>query len=104
MSYSRFLQQVQAGQVADVTIMASNSGASRADYHLKDGNISQTVLPPDYRDAMAAMQDKLVNIEIQDRPSGWPLVWNATPFFLLVGLWAVLFVWLRKHPKTRFLG
>src|SRR6266571_546153 len=62
-TYSQFLEQVRAGRVAGVMIRASNSGASQATCRLKDGNIVRAVLPSDYRDAMAAMQDTLVNVE-----------------------------------------
>ena len=59
-------------------IDASRSGASRATGRLKDGGVMQSVLPADYRDAIAAMQDKLVDIEIRDASSRWlPLLGNA---------------------------
>lgn len=97
LTYSQFLGQVRAGQVASVIVIASNSGAAQASCRFKDGNTVRTVLPSDYRDAMMAMQDKLVNIEIQDSSSG-PLRFliNATPFFLLLGVW--IFFMLRKFP------
>ena len=58
----------------------------------------RTVLPSDYRDALVAMQDKLVNIEIQDSSSG-PLrpILNAAPFLLLLGVWSFLVI--RKFPN-----
>jgi cell division protease FtsH len=89
-TYSEFLQQVRSGQVARATIVAK-SGASLATYRLKDGRIERTVLPRDYRDALAAMQEEMVNIEIQDPSSGLKaLLTNATPFLLLLGLWIVM--------------
>ena len=76
-------------------IMGSNSGAIQAICRLKDGNAERTVLPSDYRDAMVAMQDKLVNVEIRDSSSGpLHLVMNATPFLLLLGIW--IFLVIRK--------
>ena len=98
LTYSQFLEQVRAGQVAGVIVIGSNSGATQATCRLKDGNTVRTVLPADYRDAMVAMQEKLVNVEIQDSSSG-PLRFftNATPFFLLLGVW--IFFMLRKFPN-----
>ncbi len=103
LTYSEFLEQVRAGQIAGVTIHGSNSGATEATCHLKDGHTVRTVLPSDYRDAMAAMQDKLVNIEIQDSTSGplRPIV-NAAPFLLLMGVW--IFLLIRMAPGKAFLG
>ena len=99
-SYSEFLRQVRAGQVTSVIIDASKSRASRATGRLKDGGIMQSVLPADYRDAIAAMQDKLVDIEIRDASSGWlPLLGNATPFLLLLALW--FFMLQRMRNGTR---
>ncbi len=98
LTYSQFLEKVRTGQIASVIVMGSNSGAIQAICRLKDGNAEQTVLPSDYRDAMVAMQDKLVNVEIRDSSSG-PLhvVLNATPFLLLLGVW--IFLVIRKFPN-----
>jgi ATP-dependent Zn protease len=97
LTYSEFLEQVRGGQIASVTIISSNSGATQAICHLKDGNTVRTVLPSDYRHALVAMQDKLVNIEIQDSSSQpQRAIVNAAPFLLLVGVW--IFVVIRKFP------
>ena len=106
LTYSEFLEQVRAGHVARVTIIGSNSGSTEATCHLKDSSTVGTVLPSDYRDAMVAMQDKLVNIEIKDSSSGplRPIV-NAVPFLLLLGVW--IFLVVRKFPngpRQRVLG
>jgi hypothetical protein len=89
LTYSQLLEQVGAGQVASVIVIDSKSGATRATCRLRDGKTVQTVLPSDYRVALAAMQDKLVNIEIQ----GPSFFINAAPFLLLLGGWilAVIF-------------
>jgi|SRR6266566_4786568 len=98
LTYSEFLEQVRGGQIASVTIIASTSGATEATCHSKDGKAMRTVLPSDYRDALVAMQDKLVNIEIQDSSSGpQRAIVNAAPFLLLVGVWIFLFI--RKFPN-----
>jgi ATP-dependent Zn protease len=93
-TYSQFLDQVHNGRVASVVIGARNSGAVEATYHLKDGEAVRAVLPSDYRDALRAMQDKLVNVEIRNtsaKPS--QLLLNATPVFLLFAIWVVLIMW-----------
>src|SRR5712692_152796 len=98
LTYSQFLERVQAGQVASVIVIGSSSGATQVTCRLKDGNTVRTVLPSDYRDAMVAMQDKLVNVEIQDSSSGTlrPFI-NAAPFLLLLGAW--IFLVIRKFPN-----
>ena len=98
LTYSQFLERVRAGQVASVIVIGSNSGANDATCRLKDGSITRTVLPSDYRDAMIAMQDKLVNVEIRDSSSGsLQLLMRATPFLLLLGVW--IFLVIRKFPN-----
>jgi ATP-dependent Zn protease len=96
-TYSRFLQQVRTGEVASVIITASNSGASEATYRLKDGAMARTVLPSDYRDALATMQESLVEIEIQTRQ--FPLFMNALPFLLLLAVWVFLMCWKRNGAR-----
>ena len=93
LTYSQLLEQVRAGQVVSVIIIGSNSGASQATCRLKGGDTVRTVLPSDYRDAMAAMQDKLVNIEIEDTSSGplRPFI-NAGPFLALLCVWIYCFI------------
>src|SRR2546425_6990115 len=98
-TYSQFLDQVHSGQVAGVVVIGSNSGAVEATCWLKDGKAARTVLPSDYKDALLAMQDKLVNIEIRDSSSEpLRLLMNATPFLLLLGVWVVLMI--RKFPNS----
>jgi ATP-dependent Zn protease len=90
LTYSQFLEKVRTGQIASVIVMGSNSGAIQAICRLKDGNAEQTVLPSDYRDAMAAMQDKLVNIEIRDSSSGPLQLLYYSPFILILAVWIFL--------------
>jgi ATP-dependent Zn protease len=87
-SYSQFIQQVQAGRVVEVKISAGNSGADAATVRLKDGNTIQTLLPLDYSAALGAMQQQMVNVEIQDASaSPVRLVINAGPFLILLAVW-----------------
>jgi ATP-dependent Zn protease len=106
LTYSQFLEQVRGGQVAGVILTGSNSGATQATCRLKNASTVRTVLPSDYKDALVAMQDKRVNIEIWDSSSGplWSFL-NAAPFLLLLGVWIVLMI--RKFPngpRQGFLG
>lgn len=87
-SYSQFLQQVEAGRVAEVIIAADNSGADAASVRLKDGTTARTVLPSHYSVALEAMQRGMVNVVIQDvstKPTR--LVINAAPFLILLAVW-----------------
>jgi ATP-dependent Zn protease len=102
LTYSQFLEKVRTGQIASVTVTDSNSSATQAICRLNDGNTAGTVLPSDYRDALMAMQDKLVDIEIRDSSSGsLRLFINAAPFFLLLGIW--IFLMIYKFPNGRFI-
>jgi cell division protease FtsH len=99
-TYSEFLQQVQAGEVSKATIAVAESGANPVTYRLKSGSEWLTIIPKNYQDALAAMQAKLVNIEIRDAQSQRVrTLANASPFFLLLGLWVVMMIWMRKNPN-----
>jgi ATP-dependent Zn protease len=106
LTYSQFLEKVRTGQIASVIVLGSNSGAVQAICRLKDGNAGRTVLPSDYRDALVAMQDKLVNVEIRDSSSEpLRLLINAMPFLLLLGLWIVLLILkFPNGPRQSVLG
>ena len=91
LTYSEFLEEVRAGRVAKVTVVESNSGAVEALCTLKEGKTARAVLPARYRDALQAMQEKQVNIEIRDSSAtSLRLLMNATPFLLLLGIWVLL--------------
>jgi len=59
-TYSEFLQQVQAGEVSKATIAVAEAGANPVTYRLKSGSEWLTIIPENYQDALAAMQNKLV--------------------------------------------
>jgi cell division protease FtsH len=87
-TYSQFLQQVEAGQVSKATIVAAQTGANPVTYSMKDGGQVDSVLPQDYRDALEAMQQKMVDIEIRDASTQWLRVAaNGMPFLILLGFW-----------------
>ncbi len=99
-TYSQFLNEVRQGKVDTVTIAPGNSGANPATYRTKDGNTSRTVLPTDYRDAIAAMQDRSVDVEIKDTSTGpLRLLLNAIPFLLLAGVWLFMMGKLRSGTR-----
>jgi len=99
-TYSEFLQQVQAGEVSKATIAVAETGANPVTYRLKRGSEWLTIVPKNYQDALAAMQNKLVNIEIRDAQSQRVrTLANASPFLLLLGFWVVMMIWRRKNPN-----
>ena len=99
-SYSEFLEQVRAGRVDRATVYSGASGATPAEYELRDGSRVRTVLPGDYQYALAQMQDYDVNVEIRD-PSSAPgrILVNAAPFLVLLVVWIVLMI--RGTPILR---
>jgi ATP-dependent Zn protease len=99
-TYSEFMTRVQAGEVAKATIeVAARSGADQIDYTLKNGSRVKTVVPSDDREALAAMREKLVNVEIRDASSSpLRLLANASPFLLLLAVWVVM-MRLKIQPR-----
>jgi cell division protease FtsH len=101
-TYSQFLEQVQSGQVGKATIVSGHTGANPVTYSLKDGSQARSVLPWDYRNALEAMQQKMVNIEIQDASSQWiRVVANASPFLLLLGVWVFMMNRMKSKPAAK---
>jgi ATP-dependent Zn protease len=99
-TYSEFLQQVQAGEVSKATIAVAETGANPVTYRLKSGGEWLTIVPRNYQVALAAMQNKLVNIEIRDAQSQRTRVLvNAAPFLFLLSFWVVMMIWIRKNPN-----
>ena len=97
-TYSEFLQQVETGQVTKAVIVAGESGPSPITYSLKDGSRERTVLPADYRDVLATLQQKMVNVEIRDAASQWlHMLPNAMPFFILLAFWFFMMRRMRQH-------
>jgi cell division protease FtsH len=95
-TYSEFLQQVQSGQVHNAVIAAGDDGGSEVTYNLTNGSRMHSVLPSDYRDALNAMQEKLVNVEIQNGASKWLRRGaNIIPVLILAVFWVFM---LRRLP------
>lgn len=97
LSYSQFLDEVRTGQIASVVVISDRSGAAQAICRMKDGNSVRTVLPSDYRDALAAMQSQKVDVEFPD--SAGALLVKAAPFLVLLGVWVILMI--GKFPNGR---
>ena len=97
-TYSEFLQQVQTGQVTRAVIVMGESGPNPVTYNLKDGTSERTVLPADYREVLATLQQKMVNVEIRDAASEWRhMLPNAMPFFILLAFWFFMMWRMRQH-------
>ena len=78
-------------------------GANAAKVRLKDGSTTQTVLPLDYSAALGAMQQQMVNVEIQDASaSPLSLAINAVPFLILLAFW--IFLMMNRQLLGRLLG
>jgi ATP-dependent Zn protease len=92
-TYSEFLDQINSGRVASVVIIGSNSGAVEATYRLKGREVLRTVLPSDYKDALRAMQERLVDVEIRNAsPEPLRMLFNVMPVLLLFSIWMILMI------------
>jgi ATP-dependent Zn protease len=101
-TYSQFLEQVQAGKVSKATIVSGHTGANPVTYSLTDGSQARSVLPWDYRDALEAMRQKMVNVEIRDASTQWVRVLaNASPFLLLLGFWVFMMNRMKSKPAAK---
>ena len=97
-TYSEFLQQVQTGQVTKAVIVTGEAGPNPITYNLKDGSRERTVLPADYRDVLATLQQRMVNVEIRDAASQWlHMLPNAMPFFILMAFWVFMMWRMRRR-------
>ena len=104
-TYWEFLASLESGRVTGVTILGSTSGAVQALCRLADGSTVRTVLPADYRDALRAIEDNRVNIEIRDASyEPLRLLINMTPFLVLLGFWFFMMRKLPNGPRPRLSG
>jgi cell division protease FtsH len=101
-TYSKFLQQIQSGEVNRATIIASHGGADRVTYELKSGSRVNTIVPADDRSLLEILQQKMVEIEIRDASAQWPrILANSSPFLLLLVAWFFMFNRLRAKPGAQ---
>ena len=100
-TYSQFLQQVRSGAVTGAVILAANSGTNQITYVLKSGGQLRATVPADYRQALALMQDRMVNIEIRDASSQWfRVLANSSPFLVLVAVWIFMLPRVKRWRRT----
>jgi ATP-dependent Zn protease len=97
-TYTQFLRHLQADEIATATIRGGGTGPSPTILVMRSGARLETVLPPDYRDALAAMEAKGVSIDIQASSTLWM---NAIPFLILLALWFVMLGRKGGQPQAR---
>ena len=87
-TYTQFMNDVEAGKVKSVTITGNNEvhGVYQND---KEG--LRTTLPPNYPDAIKRLEERGVNIEAKaGDSSGWvSFLVNLSPFILLFAFWII---------------
>ncbi len=89
LTFTQFMEQVQSGNVAEVTI-ASSVSSNVVTGKLKNPNIPlRSVIPANYPDIYKQLQDKNITITVKQSDSNsWvTLLVNASPFILLIAFW-----------------
>ena len=83
-SFTEFVQSVDSGQVKEVTISGNEVRGV-----FREGSGLRTMIPINYPDIYKLLQDKGVNIKIEEINSGnWvSILINASPFILLFAFW-----------------
>ena len=85
LSFSQFMDAVEAGKVKQVSIAGTEVHGTYRD----DPAGLRTLVPVNYPDLYKALRDKGVNVEIKDAgSSNWvSILVNAIPFILLLAFW-----------------
>ncbi|MGH8459679.1 MAG: ATP-dependent metallopeptidase FtsH/Yme1/Tma family protein, partial [Nevskiales bacterium] len=86
LSFTKFMDEVEQGNVAEITLYGNNDVRGQ----LKKENVRlKTVVPPDYPDLVPILREKGVVITVKESStSSWvTLLVNASPFLLLIGFW-----------------
>lgn len=91
-SYTRFLEHVRAGEVTKA-VMTNEGGTTQVNANLRDGRAMRSSLPSDFRQELALMMERSVDVEIAPRG---PSFFNAIPFLLLLVVWLVMFTKMRN--------
>jgi cell division protease FtsH len=87
-TFSKFMQDVDHGDVNDVTMIGTEVHGK-----YKSGNAGfQTTVPSNYPDMIKDLRDKGVNITVKDNSgNGWPTyLLNLSPLILFAALWFVM--------------
>ncbi|HWB83663.1 MAG TPA: ATP-dependent zinc metalloprotease FtsH [Bryobacteraceae bacterium] len=84
-SFTDFLNKVQAGEVKDVTVTGNDVHGSYQNPNLG----FHTIIPTNYPDIYTQLHEKGVNTNIKDTSSGsWvSILLNASPFIVLLAFW-----------------
>jgi cell division protease FtsH len=89
LSFTQFLQEVEAGKVKEVTISGNEV---QGKYKNDDSMGLRTTIPLNYPDATTRMIEKGVDINVKEaNSSNWvSLLVNASPFILLLAFWVFM--------------
>ena len=90
LNFTRFLREVEAGNVAEVTIIGTNNSPPEIRGKLKtQSQAFKTIAPPNYPDMIKQLREKDVVIQVKEASSSsWlTLLLQASPFLLLIGFW-----------------
>ena len=90
LNFTRFLNEVERGNVAEVTIIGTSHAPPEIRGKFKnEGQTFKTVAPPNYPDMIKQLREKNVVIQVKEASSGsWvTLLVQASPFLLLIGFW-----------------
>ena len=86
LSFSEFMNQVEQGNVGDITLYSSNEVTGQ----FKNENMKlKTVVPQDYPDLIRILREKGVIITVKDSSTNSWLAYlvQAAPFLLIIGFW-----------------
>src|SRR5260221_6417027 len=86
LTFTQFMNQVEAGKVKSVQITGNEVRGVFSD----DGSGLHTLVPTSYPELFKALRDKGVNVEIKDAGAGnyWiKMLINAIPLVLLLAFW-----------------
>ncbi len=87
-NFSEFMTQVDAGNVAEVTLMASEV---RGKYRNDAKTTFHTTVPANYPDMIKILRDKGVNIIVKDASAaGWTWLIQLSPLLLIGVLWIIM--------------
>ena len=90
LNFTRFLTEVEAGNVAEVNIIGTSNAPPEIRGKFKnEGQAFKTIAPANYPDMIKQLREKNVVIQVKEASSGsWiTLLVQASPFLLLIGFW-----------------
>ncbi|MGH9492291.1 MAG: ATP-dependent metallopeptidase FtsH/Yme1/Tma family protein, partial [Terriglobales bacterium] len=87
-NFSEFMSQVDAGNVAEVTLIASEV---RGKFRNDPKATFHTTVPANYPDMIKILRDKGVNIIVKDASAaGWTWLIQLSPLLLIGVLWIIM--------------